>query len=271
MSSSINSHAIQESAASGSVPVLVIGPADDVDFRRLSDWIETSSSAALVRDPDQALSSIDPSDPPHVIILLSSRPGLFSQQLISQLERAAPLARLITVLGSWCEGETRTGKPLTGVHRVYAHHGLAQMISELPKVARGEPSLWTAPRTATLADKMLHRSRPAALLPQPVAILASQMADYEGVASDIEGDGVEPQWCRTVGEIPVDANVIIWDCGDWNDQARRQWLELSQLQPTRGIALIDFPRDDEIETLQQGGFATLGRPYLVGDLLALLN
>ena len=48
-------------------------------------------------------------------------------------------------------------------------------------------------------------------------------------------------------------------------------MELSQLQPTRGIALIDFPRDDEIETLQQGGFATLGRPSRVSDLLALLN
>src|SRR3989304_6230263 len=56
---------------------------------------------------------------PEVIVLAQSRPGAISLREIERLRRSAPLAGVVSLLGSWCEGETRTGRPVAGVRRLY--------------------------------------------------------------------------------------------------------------------------------------------------------
>src|SRR5947209_2646857 len=57
--------------------------------------------------------------PPEVAVLLESRAGEFSQAAVERLRGAFPLIRLIVVLGSWGEGETRSGSPVPGAWRRY--------------------------------------------------------------------------------------------------------------------------------------------------------
>ena len=58
--------------------------------------------------------------------------------------RGAPLARLCVVAGSWCEGETRSGRPWPGVWRVYAISGRSAR-RELAALAAGRPTVWNLP------------------------------------------------------------------------------------------------------------------------------
>ncbi len=56
---------------------------------------------------------------PEVIVVAQSRPGVIRRRELERLRRSAPLAGVVSLLGSWCEGETRTGKPAAGVRRLY--------------------------------------------------------------------------------------------------------------------------------------------------------
>src|SRR5688572_29710508 len=58
---------------------------------------------------------------PVVVFLAQSRREQFGADCIERLLRAAPLTRVVAIVGSWCEGETRSGVPLAGAHRVAWH------------------------------------------------------------------------------------------------------------------------------------------------------
>ena len=53
------------------------------------------------------------------LFIAQSRRNQFSQLEIDQLVARFPIAQKALIPGSWCEGETRSGKPLTGIHRIY--------------------------------------------------------------------------------------------------------------------------------------------------------
>ena len=52
---------------------------------------------------------------PHQIVLAAAYPGQFLDADINRLRCLAPLARIINVAGSWCEGEPRSGTPNAAV------------------------------------------------------------------------------------------------------------------------------------------------------------
>src|SRR4051794_34740499 len=87
--------------------VSVIGEVDHPDFH---DAIKLLRSDA--RD-------VDAETMPELIVIAQSRPDAICGDQLKHLQRSAPLAGVAALLGSWCEGETRTGRPLPGIHRLY--------------------------------------------------------------------------------------------------------------------------------------------------------
>lgn len=85
--------------------VWLVGDVEHPDF---------AEAAALVR----ATAIVGPGLP-ELIVLAQSRPGVIRLREIERLRRSAPLSGEVSLLGSWCEGETRTGKPAAGVRRLY--------------------------------------------------------------------------------------------------------------------------------------------------------
>ena len=87
-----------------------------VNTTRPSVWLvgeiehpDFAETVALVRDA-ASVGSL----PPELIVMAQSRPGVFSAQWIERLRRSAPLAGVVALLGTWCEGETRSGRPAPG-------------------------------------------------------------------------------------------------------------------------------------------------------------
>ena len=61
-------------------------------------------------------------------------PGQFSCEAIDRIRTRAPLARLVGLLGSWCEGEVRSGQPWPGTIRIYAHQWPGRAEQELKRL-----------------------------------------------------------------------------------------------------------------------------------------
>src|SRR4051794_29294137 len=75
--------------------VQLVGEIDHPDFREAIEFLGSESRLSTSLETC-----------PEVIIVVQSRPDVFDGEYINQLQRAAPLAGTVALLGSWCEGET---------------------------------------------------------------------------------------------------------------------------------------------------------------------
>ncbi|MEO2023653.1 MAG: hypothetical protein ABGX05_17660, partial [Pirellulaceae bacterium] len=102
--------------------VWFVGRVDHEEFAPALQWLEKYTRLGVSATVDEALQVLESGGPrPGAIVLGQSRRGEFSQQDQEKMLRCAPLAEALVLLGSWCEGETRSGSPAAGWHRVYWH------------------------------------------------------------------------------------------------------------------------------------------------------
>src|SRR3990172_3767230 len=131
--------------------VLFVGDHAHHEFREPVAWLSEYCDLSICRGTDQAYARLAMGDePPSVIVVAAARSGLFSQRDITALLRRAPLARIVGLMGGWCEGELRTGQPWRGVTRVYWHQFVARLADELIGVnGRGRLAM---PKTLTESE-----------------------------------------------------------------------------------------------------------------------
>src|SRR4051812_4625891 len=88
--------------------VLMVGDFEHAEFR---DVVE------LLRADANLVASASAS--PEVVVFFHSPQMSVRFELLQNLQQSAPLAWVVVIAGSWCEGETRTGRAGPGVHRHY--------------------------------------------------------------------------------------------------------------------------------------------------------
>jgi len=209
-----------------------------------------------------------------LIVLLQQYPGQFRAAAIDRFHAACPLARVILVLGSWCEGEMRTGQPLPGVIRVYWHQWEAACGSELVRLTRAEDSTWALPATATDEDRFLLLGDRR--LPQGeglVAILADRWPVYRYLADTCTRCGFEPFWCREHRHAaPSSAALAVVDVHGAEHPSPAQvhkWLR--PLGGVPAVGLFDFPRPHHLRRYRAAGIvAALSKPLVIDELAAEL-
>ncbi len=92
-------------------------------------------------------------------VLFQSWPGEFSDSAVLTLKRSAPLAPVILLAGSGCEGETRTGKIPPGVFRLYAHQWNEYYAAEFAQFLEKKPSIFSLPVTFEAEEVALWQLR----------------------------------------------------------------------------------------------------------------
>src|SRR4051812_34552619 len=126
--------------------VWMIGDILDSQFAPAADFLRQQTALHSFSEVPESLASSG--DEPDAFIVAAARPGRFAAEQIEQLHRRAPLARVVALLGSWCEGEVRSGHPWPGGVQIYAH----QWQARLPAAIHcGQP------RTAVEIDRLLGR------------------------------------------------------------------------------------------------------------------
>lgn len=248
--------------------ILAIGPWDRGEFSltraRISDsrsWISVADceTASVVLNSGQIL--------PELILLAQPLPGTYQQRDVEQLRRAAPLAQIVVVAGTWCEGELRTGKPLTGILRLYWY----ELIPWLQKAATNR--CWSLGLDGPIAPRTTERDfDDGSKLAGRVAIHACSLASFEALATSLAPYGIESMWTRHESELPQRIALGIWDGGQLDPQelARLQSFAAA-IRERQGslIVLLDFPRKEHFSELDEIGITTVfGKPYVAAELAA---
>jgi hypothetical protein len=180
------------------------------------------------------------------------------------------LARIVGLLGSWCEGEMRSGRPWPAAVRTYWHQWPARADRELRRLAAGRSSAWTLPLTATEEDRLLadaDRALPARSGLIAIAARSFVMADFLAVAC--RRCGYATAWLRPSAAVRLaGATAVVFDGSDCRGAERDELQRLAAaMAPAPLLALLDFPRIEDLERCRAAGAAAvLSKPLQLADL-----
>lgn len=250
---------------------LFIGDRNRPEFRDARKSLEAIGPVTNHADPAMAATALaNGASQPDVIVIAQSYPGQYSIQAIDRLRSVAPLARVIALLGSLCEGEMRSGCPWPGVIRVYWHQWPGRGERELRKLVEGRGSAWTLPVTATEEERLLATAdEPLPKRQGLLVIYTPRAAAEDWLSAACRACGYSTVWLRPPSPPRIQGTVAaIFDGTDFGDEElaclRRLCLALAS---TPVIALADFPRiEDRVRILSAGAAAMLSKPVMLDDL-----
>jgi hypothetical protein len=258
------------------ISVLWIGDSERSEFADAFLWLRENTKLVVATDVENALERIASTGcDPELIVVAQRWPGEFSPKQIERLRRAAPLARINELLGSWCEGETRTGRPAAGTLRNYWHQWLPRTAPQFARAARGQPPIWSLPSTATDDERLLAISDSHKVLPSDrptrglIAILLRNGVMARALCDAAPTHGYACVWLPNGRERYVSGvQAAVWDAPaqveSWPNrlaEIRRQWHGVPI------VAIVNFPRIEDVVRLRAGGVAAVvSQPLLLDDL-----
>lgn len=250
--------------------VQITGDVDHADFRE---------AIALLRDQSRVVASADAL--PELIVVAQSRPDSITPAQVEPFRRWSPLAGIVTLLGSWCEGETRTGRPLTGAERIYWYQFPAWWQRQLRLVADGRCPDWARPAKFGLriADCELPK-RELDYVPSRrglIVLRTSRRDNADALADVLHYAGYATTWQhhRRMHTTTRGALAGIWDGGQLSEAEGNDLTAFCTQMSHDGapvVTLLDFPRRDRVDRAYElGAAAVTGKPWFNADLIATLE
>jgi len=129
--------------------VLMVGDSRAREFRGSLELLRASAEVTSAKDLAEAVSLTTGGEiAPDLIVSAQGFPRQFRAWLVERLRASIPTAHFVALLGSWCEGEERTGEPLPGVQRIYWHRFAGWWAAQQRVLAAGRCPDWGQPVTA---------------------------------------------------------------------------------------------------------------------------
>jgi hypothetical protein len=257
------------------IVALLVGPTERVEFHKAVEALRSSSRVVPATDVAAAEAILQDGLAPDLIVVAQAFPGQVTADGIDRLRRLAPLACVLGLLGSWCEGEMRSGRPWPAALRVYWHQWLPRCRRELGELAAGRCTTWTLPSTASDEERFLALAerRPEGRQGL-IAIDARQFEMQAWLVDACRHRGYATVWLRPEQPVCVEgAKALIFDFGGEVDAEQERLCGLARLlRPAPVLALVNFPRIQDRERLLAAGVAAiLSKPLLVDDLYGELD
>ena len=253
--------------------VLIVGDYCHSDFRTLvanPACVTTLVSTEQLSDEHLADSSFD------LAILAAARRDQFSHDWVESIRSKLAPTPLVAMLGSWCEGEQRSGEPWPGVQRVYWHQWRSRFDFFLKQLASDQICDWQLPATANHADGVINPSLKNAFgTPEREAIVgvsAVSEMHYQMVADALQVFGAKSFWIehRQLENLAIEQpSLIVVDGDSWNQElkSRIDWLRNDLKIDTPIVQLLNFPRPSDLPALHTVGIAEIvSKPFQLSDL-----
>jgi hypothetical protein len=171
------------------------------------------------------------------MVVFQSRPGSVSETSISRLQRYAPLAHVVWLLGPWCEGQRRLEIGGDEAARIYWHQWPSRLPHELG-----------------LSKFSVHRTP----LSGTVAISTDSRESYLSLADACSAAGLRPTWNSRHG----DADFRLLD----------GWPVSLRTAPSPTVLLLDWPRPEDLDRAARLGICrVLAKPLRLADLFFALH
>ncbi len=257
---------------------LLVGDTEHVELRPSAGWLAEEVQVTRSATPKLAVAAAKTLPPFDLIVVAQTRPGQFSMNEVEALHRAWPLAKLLGLLGSWCEGEGRSGRPWPGVWRVAASHFILRLRELLSQEMPRRSRIWQLPRLTSDAERFYCDAALPILNGSGVVLIAANSRDaFESFVDAVRQAGFTARWQppnRAYGESGISA--AIWDASRGADeewQAIRDFVQ--SVNPAPVLVSLGFPRNDDflrarrLSTLIFGNpdkISVLAKPLRLADL-----
>ena len=256
-----------------------VGDAAHVDFTDVMESLRSGTQLTVISDVNDAASRPAHCLPPALIVIAQSRPGSIGLRQVEALRRRYPLAGVVSLLGSWCEGQSRTGQPIPGVERLYWHEFPIWWRRQRKLRSEGRCADWARPISpdviARFSRAMLFRESMKS--PGLIVLSTPRWETADALADLLRNAGYSIVW-QQPGRCSLQvrgAVAGIWEGGQLDD---RNAYELAAFcrrlscDTAPVIALLDFPRRDRVERARQLGAAfVLGKPWVNAELVAAIE
>jgi hypothetical protein len=243
--------------------VQFIGDIENADFR---------DAIALLRSDAQPPAGRETT--PELLVVANGRPDVVSHDQLNALHRGAPLAGIVMLLGSWCEGETRTGRPWPAAHRCYWYEFPAWWRRQIAMRNAGRCPDWARP--INFLPRVAVPGHPRAT-PSLLVLHATGRESADALADALEQAGYSTVWQPPNRPRPLVRGAVagIWEGAQLSEREATDLGQFCQQMARDGapvIALLDFPRRDRVDhALQLGAAAVLGKPWLKSALTMTLE
>jgi len=253
------------------VSILLVGNTFRSEFRDARTALEEWGRVVPAMDIDAAAAELAGGRVvPDLIVVAQAYPGEFDSDQIDRLRRLAPVAPVVALLGAWCEGEMRSGRPWPGVVRVYWHQWLPRCAQELGRLREGICSTWGLPMTAGEEERLLALAGQSPPRREGlIAICSARFDMQQWLSAACAKRGYSTVWLRPHQADRLDGvKAAIFDATGCSGEDSEGLKRLGDaLGPVPIIALLDFPRvEDRDRVLAAGASAVLSKPFLLEDL-----
>jgi hypothetical protein len=251
--------------------ILVIGDTHRAEFRETVDDLSRHGSVATVHSlADADLLLADQRQVVDLVVVLQAYPGEVSSSDIDRIRRQTPLARIVGLLGSWCEGEMRSGTPWPAVLRVYWYQWPARCAAELGRICCDQAAPWSLPVTATEEERLLVEAE--SRLPTGSGLVAVdspsfEMADWLSAACRRQGFATVRLDGRHSPRVEGAAAALLdmADSGPADFDSLRRLV--AKVKPAPVLPLVHFPRTQDLRRAREcGAHTVLSKPVQLEDL-----
>lgn len=256
---------------------LWIGPAGQGEFEVAFELLRTTTQLRCTASVADAVRR-ESDKFPDLIVLPQPWPGCFQLSELELLRHRFPLARLISLLGSWCEGEQRSGRPVPAAWPIHWLTWPTHFAAELQRVHDGLCPLWGLPVTVTEAERAAASST---MLPSTGAgLVLIQAAARE--MGDCLRDACIARGFSTI-TVPLDPTppslhltglkAAVWEAACCDAIHSRSLQDLARVaRDVPLIALLDFPRLEDVRrAISLGATHVLPKPLSWDDLFTILQ
>jgi hypothetical protein len=218
----------------------------------------------------------DERHPPELVIIAQSRPGAIGHQLVQRLQNEVPLAGIVGLLGSWCEGETRTGRPWPGVNRIYWYNFPSWWRRQIALRTSGRCPDWLRPAESVLQTASCELSH-ANVTRGVIAVCTQWRETADALADVLKRAGYATIWQHPCRELLSIRGAIagIWEGGQLERHERivvTHFCGLLARDAAPVVALLDFPRRQSVDLARECGVAAvMGKPWRNDELMATIQ
>lgn len=209
----------------------------------------------------------------HLVVLAESRRDQISQSTVDCFRNSMPDVPIVVLLGSWCEGENRSGDPLLGVNQVVWHQWETRFERFLNQLANGLKSDWHQPLTVTVSDRVREFSPDADVAKffqgKKVLVSCEDATTFESVSDLLSIYQCSAYWAESTDVSNLSCDVICVDGnGASGEFADRVASIRSQLTDVPVTVMLNFPRQQDLDTLTVIGVQeVVSKPYTHNEFL----
>ena len=258
--------------------LLVTGDYWHEDFRQI---LQQMSAAVTLQPFESVVESNAKSQeslptPFELVLVAVSRPDQFSNNDLQLLQTRFSPTPVILLVGSWCEGELRSGSPPMGIPRVYWHQWHGRFNAFESAIAQNKIHEWLLDGSAKEGERIIHdvkQLEPPREEAGVIAVSALTEQSFDMVADAAKCLGYACHWTEYLEwdgrNVPL-PNLLCVDADSWASDTQKR---IKHLQDSFGdlpcVLLLNYPRQEEIDQATcEGVKRIVSKPFRLSDLQA---